>query len=303
MANDSSNQAKVAIPPLNLEEEDNIILTRITNDERPLRRVLKRFHGYVAAVCPPGPVTTSASSIEDAREAFLVELASYQLSLKKSAMVCEAETRQVEEYRRERQRIEQEHEVLRTQIEELKVALEHAQMLRRRKIEYDQVTERVNMLPPRDELEQEISALENDMAAIRAEHDTQDRTLHSQKAALDDIVTDLTNLRFIGKDKDATSIPTSPEDAPVDLPETGPEPTSESQSTPDNEKDNRSEATALDVSTSDKVPEEGAVEDDIEMGEVEEEPRDKTKKKPREEELEEGEASDQSSELSEPPDD
>lgn len=44
--------------------------------------------------------------------------------------------------------------MLRTQIEELKIALEHAQMLRRRKIEYDQVTEKVNTLPPRDELEQ-----------------------------------------------------------------------------------------------------------------------------------------------------
>lgn len=41
----------------------------------------------------------------DAKEAFLVELASFQLMLKKSAMICEAESRQVEEYQRERQRI------------------------------------------------------------------------------------------------------------------------------------------------------------------------------------------------------
>ena len=49
-----------------------------------------------------------------------------------------------------------------------------------------------------------------------------------------------------------------------------------------------------------------APEDDIEMGEVEEHPKNliaKGKKKVREEELEEGEASDSSSELSEPPDD
>ena len=43
--------------------------------------------------------------MDDARDAFLLELASFQLSLKKSLMVCEAETRQVEEYQRERERI------------------------------------------------------------------------------------------------------------------------------------------------------------------------------------------------------
>lgn len=49
-----------------------------------------------------------------------------------------------------------------------------------------------------------------------------------------------------------------------------------------------------------------AVDDDIEMGELAEDPKEQKvikKKPPREEELEEGEASDMSSELSEPPDD
>ena len=85
-------------------------------------------------------------------------------------MVCEAESRQVEEYQRERQRIgalysiheslpitgnmlsEQEHEALRSQIAELKVALEHAQTERKRMIEYDSIAEKINTLPARDEL-------------------------------------------------------------------------------------------------------------------------------------------------------
>lgn len=50
--------------------------------------------------------------------------------------------------------IDDEHGTLRAQIEELKTALEHAQMLRRRKIEYDLVAEKVNTLPSREELEQ-----------------------------------------------------------------------------------------------------------------------------------------------------
>jgi THO complex subunit 7 len=136
--------------------------------------VIKKFHNYTSlSHTPIVPAAAPGTSVEDAREAFLVELATFQLSLKKSAMICEAEARQVEEYQRERQRIgewgsspqidhytsyhliiEDEHGKLRGQIEQLKIALEHAHILRRRKIEYDLVAEKVNTLPSREELEQ-----------------------------------------------------------------------------------------------------------------------------------------------------
>lgn len=156
---------------------DAIIHTRITNDERPLRRVVKKFHNYASLVHHPFvPLGSSSGTVEDAREAFLIELASFELALKKSMMVCEAERRQVEEYQREREKIgewnwtshesgclkfaktfsEKEHDALRGQIDELKVALEHAHMERKRKVEYDLIAEKINTLPSRDELEQSV---------------------------------------------------------------------------------------------------------------------------------------------------
>ena len=67
----------------------------------------KKFHTYTSvaydSVLPLAPGT--APSVEDARDAFLIELAAFHLSLKKNLMVCEAETRQVEEYKREKERI------------------------------------------------------------------------------------------------------------------------------------------------------------------------------------------------------
>ena len=86
---------------------DAIIHTRITNDEKALRRVSKKFHSYASvAYTPAVPLSPLASSsVDDARDTFLLELAAFQLSLKKSLMVCEAEARQVEEYQRERERI------------------------------------------------------------------------------------------------------------------------------------------------------------------------------------------------------
>jgi THO complex subunit 7 len=50
--------------------------------------------------------------------------------------------------------VEDEHGKLRGQIEQLKTSLEHEQTVRRRKIEYDLVAEKVNTLPSREELQQ-----------------------------------------------------------------------------------------------------------------------------------------------------
>ncbi|KAG2349059.1 hypothetical protein BDR05DRAFT_398866 [Suillus weaverae] len=323
------------IPPLTAEEEDAIIHTRITNDERPLRRVVKKFHNYASLIHHPLVLPSSSGTVEDAREAFLIELSSFELALKKSMMVCEAERRQVEEYQREREKIEKEHDALRSQIEELKVALEHAHMERKRKVEYDTIAEKINTLPSREELEQAILLLENDMAAINAEHETQDRIIRGQKTALDSIIMDLSSLRLMGKDKEsvtsglgtpaATPAPDGTEaddnlpnmrDSPqiVDegLDEDGKE-TGEVAEEKEYGEDYQSIGTPLSsklnpaanefapisyTPSSLRPPEE---DDDIEMGEVAEDPKVKAKK--AREELEEGEASDASSALSDPPDD
>ncbi|KAF8138467.1 Tho complex subunit 7-domain-containing protein [Boletus edulis] len=298
VSNPCQPEATPTIPPLSTEEEDAIIHTRITNDERALRRVVKKFHSYASLAHTPlvSPF----------------ELASFELALKKSLMICEAESRQVEEYQRERQRIEQEHDLLRNQISELKVALEYAQMERRRKMEYDSITEKINTLPSRDELER----YENDMAAIFSEHETQERIIRGQKFALDNIVLDLSSLRLMGKDKENTvSRFASPVPTPV-AESIDPDEGKGNESGEVAEKEDGEDVESLDAplslklnaSIKDAASHSGTPlspsreDDDIEMGEVAEDPKQiKTKKKVREE-LEEGEASDSSSALSDPPD-
>lgn len=75
--------------------------------------MIKKFHTYTALshapagapIPAPSGAPSTLTSVDDAREAFLVELASFQLLLRKSVMICEAEARQVEEYQREQGRI------------------------------------------------------------------------------------------------------------------------------------------------------------------------------------------------------
>jgi len=188
-------------------------------------------------------------------------------------------------------------------------------------MEYDLVAEKVNTLPSREELEQwvfvwqvrsnsqprmfrSIQALENDMAAIRSEHDTQNRTIQAQKTALDTIISDLGSLRFMGKDREVASELPSTRVTPVpdeimDAMEVAPD---RGSAAPDPGQPEEKEE-----GEEDKLPVPGIVEepdeDDIEMGEVEEDPKNCKGKKKLREELEEGEASDTSSALSDPPDD
>ncbi|THH09716.1 hypothetical protein EW146_g8606 [Bondarzewia mesenterica] len=338
-----------AASPLSVEEEDAIIHSRITNDERALRRVIKKFHNYTTVAHEPiVPLpSTSSSSIEDAREAFLVELASFSLHLRKAVMVCEAEVRQVEEYHREQQRIEDERISLRGQIEQLKTSLEHAQMERRQKIEYDLVAEKINTLPNREELEQTIQSLENDMAAIHADHDAHNRLIQSQKSALATIIFDLGSLRLMGKDTETpraatpamdaaasdgeivpltivTDLDMEKEDGEEDRPSSDDVPLSASLNPgagsfyPGNltpalptvrnlRSRGGSSMSTPPLTAATQVPSKATEEDDdIEMGELTEEPVAKevrSKTKVRDEELEEGETGDESSELSDPPDD
>lgn len=260
-----------------------------------------------------------------------------------------------------------EHALLKEQIEGLKTSLERAQLQRRRKIEYDVIAEKVNALPSREELEtcvsmrcstlslmsvfsvRSIMAIENDIVAIKAEHDNQTRVLQAQQTALEVVISSIQDLRIMGKqDADATEIsrPSSPtldvqevEDVDVEM---EPRARAETGEIPDEQEDGEgskelsesgSHSKALNPAAKPFLPhssssrlstpllrsnagtplpasesgarsefEEGE-DDDIEMGELAEEPKEKAPKKQREEELEEGEASDLSSELSEPPDD
>lgn len=182
------------------------------------------------------------------------------------------------------------------------------------------------------------------MAAIRAEHENQDRVLQAQHAGLGTVIASIQELRTLGKqdieileEQDATAVPegqvTVEEDVDMEAAvqgETGeikedkadadavkeldddsplankvlnpgarPFVPRSNTSTPQPQSNTPTPALIL----AEDAREEGE-DDDIEMGELAEEPKEKAvgKKKVREE-LEEGEASDMSSELSEIPSD
>ena len=91
----------------NRDTLDALVHKRLTGpDEKPLRRLTKKFHQYTAAISPsPAADAMAAPQIGDARDGFLIELANFQLFLNKAALVCQSEARQVKEYQLEKDRI------------------------------------------------------------------------------------------------------------------------------------------------------------------------------------------------------
>jgi len=171
-------------------------------------------------------------------------------------------------------------------------------------------------------LDRSIDSLENDIAAILSEHETQTRLVQAQKTALDTIISEIGSLRLLGKDPDHLQPDTPGEDS-QDLPDDeafseGPslnpsaKPFTPSRlSTPNaiasvaqrqlQPKGISSDLSSSLVSSPLLMPTKD--DDDIEMGELAEEPGEvKSQKKKVREELEEGEASDGSSTLSVDPD-
>lgn len=291
---------------MNIEEEDQVMLTRLNNNERSLRTLIKKLHAYLA-LSVDAPTDDKETKLEDAREAFLIELGSFELALQRMGLVCAAEDRQVEEYQREREAIDSEHHKLHNQIEELKGALERAQVSRRQKMEYDAIAEKVNTLPSRQELQRSIEMLESDMAAVREEHATQDRTLQSQRTGLDAIVAELEALRRAAAEED----PNTPsedveviEEAAVTaaiVEEDGAiqEDGAIEEEGAINEDMEVVQAVTLSATTTAATvtPEKTAAGEDIEMGEVEEHTPRPGNAKDSEAEREEGEASDMGSPL------
>ncbi|KAG9120130.1 hypothetical protein FRC07_004507 [Ceratobasidium sp. 392] len=310
------------VPPLPLptpEQEEAIIHARVHTDDRAIRRLMKRLQSYLALhfaytsyqnnTDPSLATLVGLTEVDNARDEFLVELASFRLSIQKATLVLGAEARQVQQYNSEVESITQEHDATRLDLDNLRLTLEQEQMFRKRKQEYDVVAEKVNDFPSRAELTADITALEDELSTIRAAREDHNENLAARRAVLDTLVSQIHSLRLMGKQQDGTDPPTSASAAPesashtlnpaarpfIPLRSAGDTPTP-GPGTPLPPVANKTEG--------DDDIEMGEVAEETEAGEVEDEEKwakqSKSKSRKPDEEMEEGEASDGSSDLSSP---
>lgn len=78
---------------------------RLLNDEKLIRRILKRYHALLSALSSPSDDVTSQTQAEELRQFIQIDLASFMLLMQKSALVDQAEMMQVAEYEANKARI------------------------------------------------------------------------------------------------------------------------------------------------------------------------------------------------------
>ncbi|QRV87793.1 THOC7 domain-containing protein [Ceratobasidium sp. AG-Ba] len=300
------------------EQEEALIHARVQNDDRIVRKLTKKLQSYLALHFayisyqnesdPSLATLVNLTEVDNARDEFLVELASFRLSIQKSTLVLGAEARQVQQYNNEIESIAQEHDATRLDLDNLRLTLEQEQMFRKRKQEYDVVAEKINDFPTRAELTADITALDDELSTIRAAREDHNENLAARRAILDTLVSQIQSLRLMGKQPD------NPEVAPSAAIESGSGHALNPTARPFIPLRSAANTPTPGPSTPLPLPpvtnKEG--DDDIEMGEVAEEAeagevedvekwgkQSRSKSRKPDEEMEEGEASDGSTGLSE----
>ncbi|KAG8981342.1 hypothetical protein FRB90_007319 [Tulasnella sp. 427] len=326
------------------DEEDELIISRMANDEKILRRLAKRFRTLSSVTKSteqaPSPHLSSAlnmsrdQQVHELRESFLLDVDAFETMLLKNQQVCMAEERMVQQYEAENERIANEHTALEAEIAQLKIDLVEAQLTRKRRMEYDAVAEQINKFASRADLEKAVAVLEEEVSVARTERDKLKEEFISRKLEFDLIVTSLQDIRSRGLGKVDAAQDGAAEDDGQEAKPTGstlnpnakpfqpgagllsphsgvpsrpstPIPAGGSSHLAVPTHLHRSGSRAGSTRSSPVPPTQSTTQpdDDIEMGEVAEDAPTASPPKSRrpKEELEEGEASDLSSELSDPP--
>ncbi|KAF9086662.1 THO complex subunit 7 [Mortierella sp. AD031] len=146
------------------EETDNIIRTRLSVNERPLRRLTTRFQKWSGLL-----TTGTQQDIENGLQTLLLEISQFELGLSKSTLVQEMAAREHHHYDQEQRDIEENIITSQAELEHLARELDAAKQERANKIQYDQLATQVLEFPSRESSQQSIAQLEAEIQELENE--------------------------------------------------------------------------------------------------------------------------------------
>ncbi|KAI8841191.1 Tho complex subunit 7-domain-containing protein [Chytriomyces cf. hyalinus JEL632] len=152
--------------------EDAVIRNRIALDNRPLRKIVKRFETLRKAVEAKG----GKDSTREAFELFSTDLTAFQLSVRKQKQMREMNGVQQSHFASDLCSVQDGIQAAKADIEELKVMLVQEQTAAKRKTEYDAVARKCLELPSREESERNMATLREEILALQQ---TQQRLVQS----------------------------------------------------------------------------------------------------------------------------
>ncbi|KAF9118074.1 THO complex subunit 7 [Mortierella sp. GBA39] len=159
-----------------MDHDESIIRTRLSVNERPLRRLSQRFQKWSGVL-----VTGSQEDIEDGFQALLMEISQFELGLSKSTLVTEMAERERLHYQEEQNQIEDSIALSHGELEALARELEGAKQERANKIEYDQLATQVLQFPSRESSQQSIAQLNAEIMGLENEATQQSQLMDLRK--------------------------------------------------------------------------------------------------------------------------
>ncbi|SPO25034.1 uncharacterized protein UTRI_01548_B [Ustilago trichophora] len=188
----ASSSRPPAVQSLTGEQQEHIIKQRMQVDERSLRRLVKKLTLLLSS--------KDLESISSSRLSFKADLEAFRLQLSRLSSIARG-TSQVEiaGYRTELSEIESEQQQTQARILALKQRLENVRRERKNKLEYDVVAGEIVKLPTRQELEETLGRLGEQLEGTRAERDKYKDMSKDASQRLERVIGELEQLgKYVG---------------------------------------------------------------------------------------------------------
>ncbi|KAF9115406.1 THO complex subunit 7 [Mortierella sp. AM989] len=159
-----------------MDQDEETIRTRLSVNERPLRRLASRFHKWAKAIS-----TGTNEEIEKELQNLLHEVSHFELTLSKTKLVTEMAERERLNYDQEQRRTEASIARLQEELGTLARDLEVAKQERANKIQYDQLATEVSQFPSRESSEASILSLRAEIQELENEAVQQSMVMELRK--------------------------------------------------------------------------------------------------------------------------
>ncbi|KAG0031283.1 THO complex subunit 7 [Podila clonocystis] len=160
-----------------MDHDDNIIKTRLSVNERPVRRLIAKLNKWADTLVKGGE-----DDCENGFKGLQLDITQLQLILAKSKLVFDMAERERINYDQEQQQIEASIIASQAELEKLDKDLVEAKKIRANKIEYDELAVQVLRYPSRESSQNSIESLQQEIQELEVEGQAQiDKMAHRRE--------------------------------------------------------------------------------------------------------------------------
>ncbi|KAF9987611.1 THO complex subunit 7 [Modicella reniformis] len=157
-------------------DHDELIRTRLSINERPLKRLTARFYKWSTSLS-----TGSVEDIENGLQSFLLEISQFQLGLSRTKLITEMAERERGHYEQDQQQIKENIAKSEEELKALVGMLKKAKQDRANKIEYDKLAAEVSKFPSRESSQETIANLKAEILELEQEAYQQSQVMELRK--------------------------------------------------------------------------------------------------------------------------